>query len=298
MPNRKKILLSDLSLLIVAAMWGGGFSFTKNILQYVTPLYYLSARFLLAAAILGIIFYPKVKRANRLDIKNSMTVGIFLMMAFSTQTIGLQFTTPGKQAFITSAYVVMIPFLSFMVSKYLPSKKEIAGAVLCMIGLSLLSITREMSINIGDVLTLVSAFFFAGHIVSIGVYANRINTMVMNVYQFLLAGIGCGILAYLIEPVPTTLALPAVYSLAYLVVFSTIGAFMIQVTAQKYTYPTHAGIILSLEAVFGALFAYIFWSETFTTQMILGCTIIFIAILVTEVKFSKEKEVIPAQTGL
>lgn len=290
MPDKKKVILSDLSLLLVAAMWGGGFSFTKNILQYLTPLYYLAARFLLAALVLALLFYPKVKRANKQDIKNSLVVGFFLTIAFVSQTVGLLFTTPGKQAFITSAYVVMVPFLSYLVIRRPPARKEVFGAFLCMIGLALLSITRDMQVNLGDLLTFVSAIGFAGHIVAIGHFANRVETVVMNVYQFLLAGFICLLLAFVLEPVPTELAFPAVYSLAYLVLFSSIGAFMIQVTAQKYTYPTHAGIILSMEAVFGALFAYLFWREVFTTPMIIGCAIILVAILVTEVDFRNTKE--------
>jgi len=290
MPDKKKIVLSDLSLLLVAAMWGGGFSFTKNILQYLTPLYYLAARFLLAALVLAIIFYPKVRRATKQDIKNSLVVGVFLTIAFVSQTVGLLFTTPGKQAFITSAYVVMVPFISYLVSRQLPARKEVLGAFLCMIGLALLSLTRDMQVNLGDVLTFVSAIGFAGHIVSIGVFATRVDTVVMNVYQFILAGFICLLMAFVMEPMPAEIAFPAVYSLAYLVLFSSIGAFMIQVTAQKYTYPTHAGIILSMEAVFGAFFAYLFWQEVFTTPMIIGCVIILVAILVTEVDFKKTKE--------
>ncbi len=290
MPDRKKIILSDLSLLVVAAMWGGGFSFTKNILQYLTPLYYLAARFLLAAVVLALIFYPKVRKASKQDIKNSLIVGVFLTIAFVSQTVGLLFTTPGKQAFITSAYVVMVPFLSYMISRRPPAKKELFGAFLCMIGLSLLSLTRDMQVNLGDVLTFVSAIGFAGHIVSIGIFATRVETVVMNVYQFILAGLICLFLAFVMEPMPVSITFPAVYSLAYLVLFSSIGAFMIQVTAQKYTYATHAGIILSMEAVFGALFAYLFWQEVFTTPMIIGCVIILVAILVTEVDFKKTKD--------
>lgn len=293
MTDRKKVILSDVSLLLVAAMWGGGFSFTKNILQYLTPLYFLAARFTLAALVLAVIFYPRVKKANRQDIKSSLTVGIFLTVSFVAQTVGLLFTTPGKQAFITSAYVVIVPFLSYLVSRRKPLGKELAGASLCMVGLAMLSLTREMQVNLGDLLTLVSAVGFAGHIVVIGVFANRVDTVVMNVYQFLLAGISCLVLAVILEPVPTGFGFPALYSLAYLVLFSSIGAFMIQVTAQKYTYPTHAGIILSMEAVFGALFAFIFWQEVFTPVMLAGCAVIMIAILITEVDLKKKPTEIP-----
>ncbi|MEN1761683.1 DMT family transporter [Anoxynatronum sibiricum] len=293
MTDRKKVILSDVSLLLVAAMWGGGFSFTKNILQYLTPLYFLSARFTLAALVLAMLFFPKVKQATRQDVKNSLFVGVFLTVAFMAQTVGLLFTTPGKQAFITSAYVVMVPFLSYLVSRRKPLRKELAGAFLCMVGLAMLSLTRDMQVNLGDVLTLVSAVGFAGHIVVIGVFANRVDTVVMNVYQFLLAGISCLVLALVLEPFPTSFGFPALYSLAYLVLFSSIGAFMIQVTAQKYTYPTHAGIILSMEAVFGALFAFIFWQEIFTPVMLAGCAVIMIAILITEVDLKKKPAEMP-----
>lgn len=289
MRDKKKVILSDASLLLVAVIWGGGFSFTKNILQYLTPLYFLAARFLLAALVLALLFYPRVKKATRHDIKNSLVVGVFLTTAFVAQTVGLLFTTPGKQAFITSAYVVMVPFLSYLVSRRPPARKEIVGAFLCMVGLSMLSLTRDMQVNLGDVLTFIAAIGFAGHIVVIGHFANRVDAVVMNVYQFVLAGVTCLLLAFVLEPMPTELAFPAIYSLAYLVLFSSVGAFMIQVTALKHTHPTHAGIILSMEAVFGALFAYLFWREVFTPVMLLGCVVVFIAILVTEVEWPKKK---------
>src|SRR5699024_4189562 len=119
----KKSLYADLSLLLVAAIWGSGFVVTKNAVNHITPFYMLAIR-----------FWERVKNTKLKDIKAGAVIGFFLFTAFATQTYGIKYTTVSKQAFITASNVVMVPFFYWFVSKKKPEPYEIMSAIICFIG--------------------------------------------------------------------------------------------------------------------------------------------------------------------
>jgi drug/metabolite transporter (DMT)-like permease len=280
-----KTLLWDLSLLLVAIVWGGGFVVTKNALEVITPLYFLSVRFMIAGVLMAIIFLPKLKKASWKDIKNSCMVGVFLSLGFITQTFGAYLTTPAKSSFITGLNVVLVPFIMIMFTKKFPGKKALITAVIAFLGLSLISVNEQLSIGAGDFLTFLCAIFYACHIVSIGFFANKTDAIVLATIKVLFAGVVCSILAIAFEPVPVISGISIWSGLLYSALLSTLAAFLIQNLAQRNTPSTHAAIILCLESVFGALASVIFWHELMTTKMIIGCLMIFAAIIVNEVDF-------------
>ncbi|MDF2840746.1 MAG: hypothetical protein K0Q99_1518 [Clostridia bacterium] len=280
-----KTLLWDLSLLFVAMVWGGGFVVTKNALEVITPLYFLSLRFMIAGVIMAIIFLPKLKKASWQDVKNSCIVGVFLSLGFITQTFGANLTTPAKSSFITGLNVVLVPFIMIMFTKKFPGKKAVITAIVAFLGLSLISVNQQMIISPGDFLTFLCAIFYACHIVSIGYFANKTDAIVLATIQVLFAGVICTILAIPIEPVPVLAGISIWSGIFYSAILSTLLAFLIQNLAQRNTPSTHAAIILCLESVFGALASVLFWHESMTLKMILGCVLIFVAIIINEVDF-------------
>lgn len=287
--NRKIIgLIADLSLLLVALIWGGGFVAVKDALDTITPYYMMTIRFICSASFLGLIFFKQMKKTTKKDVLNGIVIGIFLFGAFATQTIGLQYTTAGKQAFLTAVYVVIIPFFEWAVDKTKPDWCSILSTVLALIGIGLLTITKgfEININFGDFLTLICAFLFAAHIVAVGHFGKKSNPIILSVVQMIFAGILSFICALIFEPTFTGITKSAFSSLFYLVFFSTMLAFFIQNIAQRYTHPNHVGIILCLESVFGAILAVIFLNDVFTMNMIIGCIVIFIAIIISETKLN------------
>ncbi len=278
-----KTLIWDISLLLVAMVWGGGFVITKNALDAITPLYFLSFRFMIAGLIMFILFFKRIVKASLTDIKNGCIVGVFLALGFITQTFGAALTTPAKSSFITGINVVLVPFVLMSITRKLPGRKSIITAFAAFAGMAFLSLNETLVLGLGDLLTLLCALFYACHIVSIGHFANKSDTYVLASVQIIFTGVCCSILALFFETAPTAINTGLWSGILYSALLSTLAAFLIQNLAQKNTPSTHAAIILCLESVFGALASVIFWHETMTTKMLLGCILIFTAIFANEV---------------
>lgn len=282
----KRSIYADLSLLIVAFVWGAGFVASKEALNFAKPFYVMTIRFALSFILMSLFFYKKIKNISLEDIKNGSVIGIFLFLAFAAQTVGLQYTSAGKQAFLTGTNVVIVPFLYWLLTKKRPDIYSIGSAFLCVLGIALLTLQgTSIVINIGDSLTLLCALFFAAHIVSVGHYTKKSDPIILTVVQFFAATIFSLIVAIFFEPTPTHINMRGFFALGYLGIFSTLVAFLIQNLAQKHTSSTHAAIILCTESVFGSILSMIFLKETFTLNMVLGCIIIFFSIIMSETKF-------------
>ncbi|HBC95856.1 MAG TPA: EamA family transporter [Clostridium sp.] len=283
--NRKKIT-ADLFLLLAALLWGGGYAATKDALNNVTPLYMMAIRFLCAGVLISIIFFKIMIKIHLEDIIRGSIIGIFLFLAYTAQTIGLNYTTASKQSFLTSVYVIILPFLYWAIFKNKPTHRAVISAVIALTGIAILSFKPDMqlNINVGDWLTLLSAVLFASHIISIACFARKSNPIILSVVQMLFAGIFSLLFAIIFEPPFSGIHHDAIFPIFYLVVFSTMIGFLIQNIAQKYANPNHVGILLSLESVFGAIISLIFLNEIFTLNMAIGCGIIFLSVLISETK--------------
>jgi drug/metabolite transporter (DMT)-like permease len=283
--ENKKSLYADLSLLIVAIIWGSGFVVTKNALDVMSPFYINGARFLIAAAAVNIIFFKRLKKATKLDIKAGIIVGFFMFLGFAFQTVGLKYTTAGVQAFITASNVVMVPFLYWVISKKRPDNFEMFGAFLCFIGIGILSFDNNMRIGLGELLTFLCAIGFALQIVAVGYFAKDTDPIVLSTVQLYFAAILSFIIAFLFEPRVTNITPSIIFPMLYLGLVSSAVAFVVQNVAQVYTTSTHAAIILSLEAVFGSIFSIILLNEPVNVKFFIGCFAILISVIGSETKF-------------
>ncbi|WP_077369048.1 DMT family transporter [Anaerosalibacter sp. Marseille-P3206] len=279
-------LRADLSLLLVAIIWGSGFVATKSGLDHITPLYMLVFRFGISTILLGLVFRKRIKKTTIGDFKAGIVIGIFLFLGFSVQTFALQFTTASKQAFITGTNVVMVPFLYWAVSKKKPDNYDVLGAILCFTGIGILSVESGFKIGFGDSLTLLCAVFYAAHIVAIGYYAQEHDPIILAFFQIMWTFILSCIFAPIFEPMPTVITKEMAIPIVYLAVFSTTVAFLLQNLAQKHTSSTKTAIILSMESVFGSLFSFIVLKEPFTIKFLIGCIAILLSIITTETKWS------------
>ena len=283
--TKKQVLFADLGLLLVALLWGAGFLFTKRGLDYITPLWMMSMRFVGATIIMSIVFYKNFRKISKSDLKAGLIIGIFLYIAFATQTIGLQYTSISNQAFLTATNVVFVPFLVLVVYKKAPDKFAFIGAALATVGIGLITLKEGLHLNVGDMWTLACAVFFAGHIVSIGFFAKDKDPIALTIVQFAVAAVLSLVSALMMEPLPAKIGSEAMLSVGYMVLASTLLAFLLQNICQKYTPSTHASLILSLESVFGTLVAVVFEGEMFNLQMAFGCITVFAAILLIETRF-------------
>lgn len=291
--------LGEFMLIITAIIWGSGFVFTAVSLDYLTPYQLLAARFSIGVVILCIVFYKRLKNIQKSTIIKGIVLGIFLYLAFLLQTIGLQFTTPSKNAFITAVNVVIVPFIAFFAYKRRIDKFELSGAFLAIIGIAFLSLQFTTEVNIGDLLTLACAFAFAYQIFYTAKYVKEEDPILLTVVQMGVAALLAWIVVLFRGEWNFSFEIEGVLSTVYLAVFSTTLAYCLQTIAQKFTNETKTAIILSTEAFWGMVFSVFLLNEVLTYRMIIGAIIILIAILLSETKLSfikrktlKEKNII------
>ena len=160
------------------------FVVTKNALDVMSPFYINGFRFIIAAVAVNIIFFKRLKKATKLDIKAGIIVGFFMFLGFAFQTVGLKYTTAGVQAFITASNVVMVPFLYWFISKKKPDNFEMFGAFLCFIGIGILSFDHSLGLGIGELLTFLCAIGFALQIVAVGYFAKDTDPIVLATVSF------------------------------------------------------------------------------------------------------------------
>ncbi|MGG7165364.1 DMT family transporter [Clostridium ihumii] len=283
--SKNKALISDIALLIVAIIWGGGFIAVKDSVNLISPFYQMTLRFSLASLFMVILFFKYLKHLNKNSIFQGIIIGFFMFLGFALQTVGIVYTTASKSAFLTATYVLLVPFFNWLIFKYKPDKYALIGAFICIIGIGMLTLQKDININFGDILTLLCGIGFAAQIIATDIYAKKTEPLSLTIVQFITASILSFIVAIIFEPKPT-LSIKVMPSILYLVIFSTMLCFIIQNIAQKYTTASHAAIILSLESVFGSILSIIIFKDKFSLNMILGCLLIFIAIIITETKLS------------
>ena len=283
----KKSLVADVTLLIVSIIWGSGFVATKLLLDAgISPFYMMGFRFLIAGVSLGIIFRKKIMKIKKSDILGGFLVGVLLYMAFGAQTVGLQYTTPSKNAFLTGVNVVVVPFLYWIVTKKRPDRYVFVAVGICFLGTAFLSTGNNMTFGYGEFLSLVCAFLFAGHIVSNGHYVDKTGPFILCFLQMIFASIFSFITAFSVETLPSVIPTQTWIAIFYVGLVTTMLAFFLQTWAQAHTTSTKTAIIISTEAVFGTMFSVILLNEQLSINMIVGGVAIFIAIITAETKWN------------
>lgn len=277
--------IGEILLVVTAIIWGSGFVASAISLEYYTPYQILAARFLIGAVILCILFHKKLKKLNKRTLISGAVLGIFLYLAFVLQTVGLQYTTPSKNAFLTAVNVVFVPFIGFLLYKRKIDMYELFGAVLAVIGVAVLSLKLSSEINIGDLLTLCCAVGFAFHIFYTAKFVKEEDPVALTIIQMVVAAVIGWIVVLFRGEASFSLETEGVLNLLYLGVFSTTIAYLMQTVAQKYISETKAAIILSTESFWGMAFSVVILSEVMTMKMIIGAILILCAIIISETKF-------------
>ena len=291
-----KQYIGDGMLLITAIVWGSGFVVTAIALEYLTAYQVMAGRFILAAIILSLLFGKKFKTFTKSVIWKGAILGTILYIGFALQTVGLEYTTPSKNAFLTAVNVVIVPLIAYMVYKRKVDRYETIGSIITLIGIGFLSLQGSMTINIGDALSLACAVAFAFDIFYTNHFVKKEDALSLTIVQFITASF-IAVIAVLIQgDIPTTFEKEALYSIIYLAVFSTTIAYVCQNIAFQYTTATKGAIILSLESFFGMLLSVLFLHEVLTGRMIIGAALIMIAILITELKPSFHRKHIVRNT--
>jgi len=276
--------IGELGLAVVAIIWGSGFVASAVSLEHFTPYQILAIRFLIGIILLSLVFFKKLKNIKKSTIIKGSIIGIFLYLAFALQTVGLVYTTPSKNAFLTAVNVVIVPFIAFFIFKRKMDKFELFGALLAIIGIGVLSLKLSGGVNFGDLLTLLCAVAFAFHIFYTAQFVKNEDPVLLTVVQMAAATV-LGVIVVLFKGETNFSAnIEGVSAVLYLGVFSTTIAFLLQTVAQKFTSETKAAIILSTEAFWGMVFSVIILSEVLTAKMAIGAILILAAIIISETK--------------
>ncbi len=285
-------LKSDFLLLITAIIWGFAFVAQRVGMDYIGPFTFNGVRFALGSLSLLPLLIINLKRRtateNILPTENIRVIilgvsltGIILFMGASLQQIGLVYTTAGKAGFITGLYVIIVPILGLF-GKRRPDVGSWSGAFLAAVGLYLLSITGKFTISFGDLLELLGAFFWAGHVLIIGWLSPIIKPIKLAFFQYTTCSILSLITAFFVEVVTLRGIFQTSIPILYSGLLSVGVAYTLQVVAQRDAHPTHVAILLSLEAVFAAIGGWLILREILSLRGIIGCTLMLSGIILAQ----------------
>ena len=278
-------LWGRLLLWLTALLWGTSFVILKTTLDSVGVLWLLAFRFLGAALLLSALAGKRLGKLDRQTFLGSVLMGLSLAGAYLFQTYGLRYTTPGKNAFLTAIYCVLVPFLAWLFYRRRPNGMQVFSALLCFAGVGLVSLdTVEGGLNLGDFLTLVCGVFYAMQIIIMERYIRDAqgDPVAISAVQFCATAAVCLSGALLFEPFPTGLTLPVWLTLGYLSAVVTALCFFLQALGLRHTPAATASIILSFEAVFGVLSSVLFFHEQLNGKLICGFFLIFCAVILAE----------------
>jgi len=278
-----KELSTTLLLLAITVIWGLTFAVIKDVLRFVAPIYFIFWRFLIATLVVYLIFARKIHADRGRSLVPGMIVGLSVFLGFLTQTLGLTQTTANKSAFITSMYVIMVPFLSFLLERKPVSRGALYGSVLACLGLYFLARPDFSGVNVGDGLTLICALAFGFQIVLTNIYSKAYDGSVLLFYELLLTAVLCLPASLFWGGWHITLNRQVLLSILYVAVLATAFNIYIQNTFQKFVTSVKAAIIYTTEPIFAAVFAFLLIGELPTWSLLIGGGLIIAGLFVSGV---------------
>ncbi|MGH0677166.1 DMT family transporter [Bacillus luti] len=283
-----KPIKADFMILVVTMTWGSSYLFMKVGLETVPSFSLVALRFGIAFLVCVAVFCKQFRSIHFVTLRYGFILGFLLFVVSSSVILGLKTTSASNAGFLASLTVIFIPLLSIVLFKDRLSYRLIISSLVAMTGIGLLTLNNQLTLNSGDLLCILAAFFYAFHIIVTGRAAKVANTLQLGILQLGFAG-GFGILFALIFEKPQ---LPSTKEswIAVLVLSIVCSAFayIIQAMAQKYTTPTHTGLIFSLEPVFSAIFAYLFMNEVLPLKGYIGALLILSGVILAEIKVKRK----------
>jgi len=274
-------LKADITLFIISIIWGSAFVAQRVAGQLGSVYLFNGARYILA----GLVVLPFVRLKSsipREQFKWMFAAGVLLFLAAAFQQVGIVYTTAGNAGFITSLYVVLVPFVMFIGWKEKPHWMSIVAVGLAGVGAFFLSTAGRFDVQKGDALELVGALFWALHVALLGKFASRFEPMSFSVGQLIICGVLNLILGLFIEqPIFTW---PLAGAAVYTAVMSLGLCYTLQVWAQRHTPPSDAALLLSLESVFAVLSGWLILGEQLAGMQYFGCVLIFAAVILSQFK--------------
>ncbi len=270
------------ALFACAFVWGFGYVAMDHLITTSSPMMAIALRFIGAALIMYIVSFTTINKTMLKNITPSLILGVVLFVAFLFQTYGLTLTSTSKNAFLTATNVIWTPIIVSIFYKYKVSKNVIIGCALMVVGVGFVSLDGLSKFNLGDILTLIGAFFFAIHIIFINKFARKGNVDSLVFGQLLTTGILALISTLIIGQNTIVLGREFIISFLFVIIFSTALCFYLQNYGLSHVESSQGAIILSLESMFGVIAAMIIDHERVNLITLVGFLIMFSAILIAE----------------
>jgi len=286
------------ALILTTVIWGGTFAIIKTALHSISPMMFLTLRFTTAAIILLPFVYTKLMKMNSYAVKGGLILGFLYFGGFAAQTIGLNYTSATKSGFITGTFIIFTPFFQILMEKKMPGKGNVIGIGLVILGLlflfsrgtHFLDLFHELgsNFNIGDIFTFVCAFFYALYIVYLDIISKKVDYMPLVFMQVAFTAVSAILFGLVfqftgVDQTSFIINKDVILAVVYTSLLATIITTILQTKYQKYTTPSKAGIIFSLEPIFAAIVAYFLLSEKISNFGYIGCIFIFCGLLISEV---------------
>ena len=293
MKNRK--MLGNLLLTLTALIWGTAFVAQRVGMDSIEPMTFTAARSVLAAAGLSVVSLLMRGRgagtgANRRDtVLGGVCCGLFLAAASIFQQMGLVTTSAGKAGFITAMYMLLVPVISFVFFRRKVGWIVWLAVGIGVAGMYLLCVTEDFSLTRGDALVCVCAFLFSGHILCCDHFARRGDPVRISAIQFATVAVIAGAGALVVETPDWDKIASAAVPVLYCGIMSSGVAYTLQIVAQKYTDPTVASLLMSLESVFAALAGAVLLGERMSARELVGCVVMFAAIVLVQLPAPRAK---------
>lgn len=273
-------------LLVGVMFWGLTFSVIKEAMNFIDVFSFISIRFLLASLLLSIIFYKSLKKITKKVIIKGVIIGSVLSTSFLLQTTGIKYTTASNAGFITGLGVILVPIFVSIIDRKWPKFIEVLAVLIATIGLALLTInSKTLTINIGDLLSLLSAVSFGMHLILISRFAKDINPPVFTIIQLATVGLENGLFGFLVNK---NITFPNQFIVWKAILFCTVFAsaymYTTQAYLQRYITEIKAALIFTSEPLFAAIFAYLLLGERLLAKGVVGGILIIIALLLSELK--------------
>jgi transporter len=291
-----KRYIAESGLLLIGILWGMGFVTVKIGLNAGMNTFYLMwLRFLGSFVLLSILFRKKIKKVSKDDLKAGVILGIIQYFGYVFQTYGAAHTTVGKNAFFTAINVIIVPYIFWILNKKRPDIFSFSASIICMIGVGIMSLDGNLSfthLNKGDVMTIISAFFFALQVAYTGYFGRKVHPMNLVLLQMLVGGLLFAGTQFATSGLREVIPLhgETLMAIIYAVVFSTAIPMLLQIYCQRLTTATRASILMSTESMFAPIFAFLVLGEMMTLRVALGAVFILFSVVVSETKLGMVKE--------
>ncbi len=278
--------VNKLLITFAAATWGLSFVFMKDLVDKVPVFWLLAVRFSLAGLLMTLVLNRRLLQAMRepASLRLGIALGVMNFVAYALQTVGLTFTTPGKNSFLTGCYCVMMPFVLWLFGRGKPELRHVLAGFTCITGIGLVAADGGWELNLGDWLTLGCAACYALQYAVLALYATDKDAMSLTAMQFMVMGPCAAVTSAIFERgfVPGTPTASDVVTMAFLVIICSCVNFGAINHGMTRVDPAEGSILSALEAPFGVLASIILYGELVTPRLLLGFSLIFVAIVISE----------------